>query len=149
MKARLPGSNPVQRGQALIDTPYFSFDTSLVRPSVAQELAAHVIGVNSFELPGEPSGVDRDTIGQLPSGCWVATRKSIPRLISARSAVKPASDKTYKVWPVAKASLFNSGTVWLQPPSARCSASNSSIVVCIVLRGLAERAPISTFRTLS
>src|SRR5260370_5635979 len=59
----------------------------LARPSVAQELAAQVIGVNSFELPGEPSGVDREIIGQLPSGVCVATRKSIPRLISGRSAV--------------------------------------------------------------
>src|ERR1700741_2269973 len=105
-----------------------AFGTSLARPSVAQELAAQVIGVNSFELPGEPSGVDREIIGQLPSGFCVAIRKSIPRLISGRSAGNPASDKTYRVWPVAKASLFGSGTVWLQPPSARCSASNSSIV---------------------
>src|SRR5437588_5978585 len=116
---------------------------------MAQELAAQVIGVKSFELPGEPSGVDREIIGQLPSGDCVATRKSIPRLISGRSAVNPASDKTYKVWPVAKASLFNSGTLWLQPPSARCRASNSSSVVCIFSRGLAERVPMSTFRTLS
>src|SRR5437588_3863922 len=116
---------------------------------MAQELAAQVIGVKSFELPGEPSGVDRETIGQLPSGDCVATRKSIPRLISDRSAVYPASDKTYKVWPVAKASLFHSGTVWLQPPSARCRASNSSIVACIVSRGLARRTPRSTFRALS
>src|SRR5947209_18137265 len=122
---------------------------SFARPSVAQELAAQVIGVNSFELPGEPSGVDREIIGQLPSGFCVATRKSIPRLTSGRSAEKPASAKTYKVWPVAKASLFNSGTVWLQPPSAHCRASSSSIVVCSALRGLAERAPRSTFRTLS
>ncbi len=61
--------------------------TRLARPSVAQELAAQVIGVNSFELPGLPSGVDREIIGQLPSGFCVATRKSIPRLISGRSAV--------------------------------------------------------------
>src|SRR5208337_4382013 len=115
---------------------YLFFGASLARPSVAQEVAAQVIGVNSFELPGEPSGVDRESIGQLPSGFCVAARKSIPRLISGCSAVKPARDKTYKVWPVAKASLFHSGTVWLQPPSGRCSASNSSIVVCIVLRGL-------------
>ena len=52
-----------------------------------KELAAQVIGVKSFELPGEPSGVDREIIGQLPSGVCVATRKSIPRLISGRSAV--------------------------------------------------------------
>ncbi len=64
-----------------------TFGASLARPSVAQELAAQVIGVNSFELPGEPLGVDREIIGQLPSGIWVATRKSIPRLISGRSAV--------------------------------------------------------------
>ncbi|HWE36422.1 MAG TPA: hypothetical protein VG406_07600 [Isosphaeraceae bacterium] len=50
---------------------------------------------------------------------------------------------------MAKASLFNSGTVWLHPPSVRCSASNSSIVACIVSRGLLERAHISTFRALS
>src|SRR5207248_8403472 len=103
---------------------HFFFGASLARPSVAQELAAQVIGVNSFALPGEPSGVDREIIGQLPSGFCVATRKSIPRLISGRSAEKPASAKTYKVWPVAKASLRNSGTVWLQPPSARCRASS-------------------------
>ena len=96
-----------------------SFGACLARPSVAHELAAQVIGVSSFELPGEPSGVDREIIGQLPSGFCVATRKSIPRWSSGRSAVKPASDKTYNVWPVAKASLFNSGTVWLQPPSGR------------------------------
>jgi hypothetical protein len=35
---------------------------------VAQALAAHVIGVNNFALPGFPSGVDREVIGQLPSG---------------------------------------------------------------------------------
>src|SRR3954451_20759233 len=128
---------------------YGFFGTSLTRPSVAQELAVQVIGVKSFELPGSPLGVDREIIGQLPSGFWVATRKSMPRWISRRSAVKPASDNTYKVWPVANASLLGSGTVWLQPPSARCRASNSSIVVCIVLRGLAERIPRSTFRTLS
>src|SRR5258708_16367838 len=107
------------------------FAASRAKPSVAQELAAQVIGVNSFELPGEPSGVDREIIGQLPSGFCVATRKSIPRLISARFAVKPARDKAYNVWPVAKASLFHSGTVCLHPPSARCSASYSSIVVCL------------------
>ena len=80
---------------------HFFFGTSLARPSVAQELAVQVIGVRSFALPGEPSGVDRESIGQLPSAFCVATRKSIPRLISGRSAVKPASDRTYKVWPVA------------------------------------------------
>ena len=116
---------------------------------MAQELAVQVIGVSSFALPGEPSGVDREIIGQLPSGFCVATKKSIPRLISSRSAVKPASDKTYKLWPVAKASLFNSGTVWLQPPSARCRTSSSSIVVCSAPRGLPERVPRSTLRTLS
>ena len=58
---------------------------------MAQEPAAQLIGVNSFELPGEPSGVDREIIGQLPSGFCVATRKSIPRLISGPSAVKPTS----------------------------------------------------------
>src|SRR5436190_14375522 len=96
-----------------------TFGTSRTRASVAHELAAQVMGVNSFELPGEPSGVEREIIGQLPSGFCVATRKSIPRLISRRSVVNPMSDKTYRVWPVANASLFNSGTVWLQPPSAR------------------------------
>src|SRR5215470_17150034 len=133
-----------------VDSPrQWFFGTSLAKPSVAQELAAQVIGVRSFALPGEPSGVDREVIGQLPSGCCVATRKSSPRLISGRSAVKPASAKTYKVWPVAKASLFNSGTVWLQPPSPRCRASSPSIVVCSALRGLPERTPSSTFRALS
>ena len=73
----------------------------------------------------------------------------MPRWISRRSAVKPASDRTYKVWPVAKASLLGSGTVWLQPPSARCSASNSSIVACSALGGLPARMPRSTFRALS
>ena len=113
-----------------------SFGTRLAKPSVAQELAAQVIGVRSFAPPGEPSGVDRDVIGQLPSGFCVATRKSIPRLISGRSAVKPASDKTYKVWPVAKASLFNSGTVWLQPPSARCRASSSVFAATAPVSGI-------------
>jgi hypothetical protein len=37
-------------------------------PSVAQELAAQVIDVNSLALPGSPFGVDREIIGQLPSG---------------------------------------------------------------------------------
>ena len=50
-------------------------------------LAAQVIGVRSFALPGEPSGVERDSIGQLPSGFCVATRKSSPRWISGRRAV--------------------------------------------------------------
>src|SRR5438105_3551478 len=72
-------------------------NTRTKEPTAAHELAAQVIGVNSFELPGEPSGVEREIIGQLPSGFCVATRKSIPRLISGRSAVKPASDNTYKV----------------------------------------------------
>ena len=54
---------------------------------MAQELAAQVIGVKSFALPGSPLGVDREIIGQLPSGFCVATRKSIARLISGRSAV--------------------------------------------------------------
>src|ERR1700730_12018613 len=86
-----------------------------------------MIGVNSFELPGEPSGVDRESIGQLPSGFCVATRKSIPRLISGRSAVKPTSDKTYKVWPVAKAAGFKNGpfqvTVSGVPQGANCVRS--------------------------
>ena len=75
------------RSDLVVWTLQFPFGASLARPSVAQELAAQVIGVNSFELPGEPSGVDREIIGQLPSGFCVATRKSIPRLISGRSAV--------------------------------------------------------------
>jgi hypothetical protein len=44
------------------------FGANLASPSVAQALAAHVIGVNNFAPPGRPSGVDRDVIGQLPSG---------------------------------------------------------------------------------
>src|SRR5207247_8489217 len=79
------------------------FGASPARASVAQELAVQTIGVNSFELPGEPSGVDREIIGQLPSGVCVATRKSIPRMISGRSAVKPASANTYKVWQIGRA----------------------------------------------
>src|ERR1700676_5247889 len=71
------------------------FGASLARASVAQELAAQVIGVKSFELPGEPSGVDREIIGQLPSGFCVATRKSIARFNSGRSRGKHASDKAY------------------------------------------------------
>src|SRR5262249_45101447 len=105
-------------------------------PRVAHELAAQLIGVKSFELPGSPLGVEREIIGQLPSAFCVATRKSSPRLISGRSAVKPTSDRTYKVWPVAKASLLGSETVWLHPPSSRCSARNSSIVFCNTLRGV-------------
>jgi hypothetical protein len=35
---------------------------------VAQALAVQVIGANDFALPGLPSGVDREVIGQLPSG---------------------------------------------------------------------------------
>jgi hypothetical protein len=50
---------------------------SRARPSTAQELAAQVIGVSSVALPGLPSGVARDVIGQFPSGVCVATRKSI------------------------------------------------------------------------
>jgi len=61
---------------------------------VAQELAAQVIGVRSFALPGEPLGVDREIIGQLPSGDCVATRKSMPRLISGCSDVEPARERT-------------------------------------------------------
>jgi hypothetical protein len=67
--------------------PHGHFGTSLAIPSVAHELAAQMIGVNNFELPGLPSGVDREIIGQLPSGFWVATRKSMARWISGRSAV--------------------------------------------------------------
>ena len=54
---------------------------------MAQAAAAQVMGVNNFALPGEPSGVAREFIGQLPSGDCEATRKSIPRLISGRSAL--------------------------------------------------------------
>jgi hypothetical protein len=68
-------------------TLQFPFGVSLAKPIVAQELVAQVIGVHSFELPGEPSGIDREIIGQLTSGVCVATRKSIPRLISGRWAV--------------------------------------------------------------
>jgi hypothetical protein len=49
---------------------------------VAQEVAAHVMGVSSFA--GFPPGFARGTIGQLPSGFWVATRNSIPRLMAGR-----------------------------------------------------------------
>ena len=70
-------------GEAL----YLCFGVSLAKPSVAQELEAQKIGDMSVELPGEPSGVDREIIGQLPSGDCVATRKLIPRLISGRSDV--------------------------------------------------------------
>jgi hypothetical protein len=35
---------------------------------VAQEPAAVLIGVKSVALPGSPLGVDREDIGQLPSG---------------------------------------------------------------------------------
>jgi hypothetical protein len=102
---------------------------------VAQELAAQVIGVKSVAPPGESSGVDREVIGQLPSGFCVATRKSIPRRISGRSAVKPATDKAYNVWPVAKASLVNSGTVWLQPLSATPGGAGAAV--------MAHGAPLS------
>jgi hypothetical protein len=54
---------------------------------VAQEVAAQVIGVKSFAPPGAPLGVEREVIGQLPSGPCVATRKSIPLRTSGRSAV--------------------------------------------------------------
>jgi hypothetical protein len=47
---------------------------SRANPSVAQELAAQVIGESNFALPGLPSGVAREAIGQLPSGFCVATR---------------------------------------------------------------------------
>jgi hypothetical protein len=83
----------------------------MARPSVAQERAAQVMGVSTFALPGQPSGVARETLGQPPSGFCVATKKSIPRRISGRSAVRPASDKTYNVGPVANASLVHSRTV--------------------------------------
>jgi hypothetical protein len=75
----------------------FAVGVSRTSPKVAQEAAAQLIGVNSFELPGSPFGVDREIIGQLPSDFCVATRKSIARLISGRSAVSPASDRAYKV----------------------------------------------------
>ena len=86
---------PSQRGDA-VGKPQTQglFGASLARASVAQELAAQVIGVSSFALPGDPSGDDREIIGQLPSGFCVATRKSMARLISGRSAVNPASDNT-------------------------------------------------------
>src|SRR5947209_3518485 len=73
--------------QASGTVAYFFFGASRVRASVAQELAAQVIGDSSFALPGEPSGVERESIGQLPSGFCVATRKSMPRWIAGRSAV--------------------------------------------------------------
>src|SRR5262249_21025054 len=126
-----------------------SYGTSRARPSVAQEAAAQVIGVRSFAPPGEPSGVDREAIGQLPSGLWVATRRSIPARTSGRAGVRPASDRAYNVWPVAKASLVGSGAVWLQPPSARCRASSSPTVGCSASRGLPQRPPRMTLRTLS
>ena len=63
------------------------FGASLARPRVAQELAAQVIGVRRVAPPGSPFGVDREIIGQLPSGVCVATRKSTPRLIFGFSAV--------------------------------------------------------------
>src|SRR4051794_35841412 len=100
-----PYAPPILVGIFIALRSAMDFGASLTKPSVAQELAAQVIGVSSFALPGEPSGVDREIIGQLPSGICVATRKSMARLISGRSAVNPASDKTYNVWPVAKASL--------------------------------------------
>jgi hypothetical protein len=61
------------------------FGTSRDKPSVAQALAAQVIGVSNFALPGRPSGVEREVIGQLPSGFCVEIKKSIARLISGRS----------------------------------------------------------------
>ena len=94
-----------------------------------------------FRAAGPAVGGRAQIIGQLPSAFCVATRKSIPRLISGRRAVKPTCDKTYSVWPVAKASLFKSGTVWLQPPSARCRASSSSIVDRSASRDSPERLP--------
>jgi hypothetical protein len=50
---------------------------------VAQELAAQVIGVKSFALPGAPLGVEREAIGQLPSGPGVATGDFL-RVLSSR-----------------------------------------------------------------
>src|SRR2546428_2446676 len=84
-----PLYRPGKRGEAPLDVkcrqrslqrlivrppPHDLFGASLARPSVAQLLAPQVIGVNNFADPGLPSGVDRDFIGQLPSGFWVATR---------------------------------------------------------------------------
>jgi hypothetical protein len=65
----------------------YRFGTRRANPSVAQEHEAHVIGVNNFALPGLPSGVARDFIGQLPSGFCVAIRNAIALLISGRTAV--------------------------------------------------------------
>ena len=59
----------------------------MMEANVFPKLAVQMIGVNNVELPGLPSGVDLESIGQLPSGVCVATKKSIPRLISGRSAV--------------------------------------------------------------
>jgi hypothetical protein len=70
-----------------VGTRYVRFGTNLTKASVAQDAAAQLIGVKSFELPGSPLGVERESIGQVPSGNCVATRKSMPRFISGRSAV--------------------------------------------------------------
>src|ERR1051326_5641960 len=64
-----------------------AFGTSFARPRMAQEVAAQGMGVKSLALPGEPSGVEREIMGQLPSGFWVAMRKSIPRWICGCWAV--------------------------------------------------------------
>ena len=69
--------------ESLCDPSITCFEPE-ARGQIASGMAFHKY---YFELPGEPSGLDREIIGQLPSGNCVATRKSIPRLISGRSAV--------------------------------------------------------------
>jgi hypothetical protein len=55
----------IEQVQELNSYPsYGLFGTSRARPRVAQALAAQVIGVNNFEFPGLPSGVDREAIGK-------------------------------------------------------------------------------------
>ena len=80
-----PGARPGRnQGQGFVrpalTATFFvaAFGVSLARPSVAQDAAA-VDRRQNFELPGLPSGVDREVISQLPSGFCVATRKSTAR----------------------------------------------------------------------
>jgi hypothetical protein len=52
----------------LCATSVFDFGTSITRLSVAQEPAAQVIGVSNFVGTRLGPSVEREIIGQLPSG---------------------------------------------------------------------------------
>ena len=75
--AAVPTNNWQRRGEVGYEVGPAAgqrFGATPARPIAAQELAAQVMGVSSLALPGLPSGVAREAIGQLPSGRCVPTR---------------------------------------------------------------------------